>query len=667
MLQGKTIEDNLVESCISRGDIVFDVGANEGQWSDLAIKSRPAKIYLFEPIKECFRKLLNKYDGLIKQNKISVTNAALFSSKGEQDFYYYPERPGLSGIYRRNMAEKEYGFKPPEQPFKVPTLTIDGFCKENSVEYINYLKIDVEGAEFDVIKGAGEMLSNHRIGFVEFEYGETYLDSNIKLNEIYSYLEDKGYNIFRAKENSFIKTKPFSCESYVFTIFVALSPDSEFVKRPHKEVLNYKCKNQVVFEYLHKFAIDTFIETGTYRGMGLYNALKQVKKAYSIELNKERYDRVKKMFEQIPDVYIEQGDSAKVLPEIMPKLSDRCLFWLDAHYGDNEEPGAPRTPILDELECVLKYPNEFIVLIDDARLYTGMKGWPSIDTIMSVIQKSHPNCSIEVKDDIIRFVPKTIKPIAEDDFISMSTLGSYGRFGNQLFQYAALRIYANENFLRPEIPVDWLGRKLFIMCNDLPISDKKRQQVMIEGDCIWLNGQVLKGYDIKGYCQWHTSHFAKYKNYIRSLFTFIPPVDKALREPTKPLREATSIGIHIRLSDYRLPSRQANIAPTEWYLKWLEKNWDRIDNPKLFVASDEIEYVVKKFHKYKPDIFAPGANYLYDFYTLAHCDYMLISNSTFSFTAAMLNEKGKEFYRPDFEQEKLVSFDPWNAEPLLKP
>jgi len=425
--------------------------------------------------------------------------------------------------------------------------------------------------------------------------------------------------------------------------------------------------NQIVFEHLHKFSIDTFIETGIYEGSGICNAQARAKEIYSIELDEARYQNALKMFAPFSNIHVLQGDSADILPEIMPELTGRCLFWLDAHYGDNEALGEPRTPILDELRCVLKYPHEFIILIDDARMYTGEGGWPALKTLETLILESRPDCNIEIKDDIIRVIPKNIIAIAEDKFISMSSLGSYGRFGNQLFQYAALKIYAATNGLRVEVPDDWIGRGLFCGCNDLPVSEKPREQKMLGDGCIWLNGQQLEGCDIKGYCQYHTIHYVSYKDYFRSLFNFIPPLERVLKEPIAPLRQGTLIGIHIRLSDYRLPGRSVNIAPIRWYLDWLRENWGKLDNPTLFIASDEIDNVIEHFREYQPNAFSAGANFLFDYYTLAHCDCLLISNSTFSFTAAMLNEEGKEFYRPDFGQKKLVSFEPWNSKPILEP
>ena len=93
-------------------------------------------------------------------------------------------------------------------------------------------------------------------------------------------------------------------------------------------------------------------------------------------------------------------------------------------------------------------------------------------------------------------------------------------------------------------------------------------------------------------------------------------------------------------------------------------NWGTLFNPVLFIASDEIDKVINDFDEYKPYTFKED-NYLCDHYILRHCDCLLISNSTFSFTAAMLNETCEVFLRPDFGQQKMVLFDPWDSKPSL--
>lgn len=256
-------------------------------------------------------------------------------------------------------------------------------------------------------------------------------------------------------------------------------------------------------------------------------------------------------------------------------------------------------------------------------------------------------------------------------FISMSTLADYEMvgnrsYGNEMFQYAALRIYALKNGLEVEIPKNWIGRELFAGCDDPVISTKKREQkdFGISTECIWKNGQVLTDHNIKGYFQYHTSQYAEYKDFFRNLFA---PRERIRKKPDEMLSAIKSplICLHIRRGDYGRPPNR--VAPNEWYLKWLEENWGNYDNPILYIASDDLETIIGDFEKYKPVMCKPNTEAMMmfmDHYVMQHSNVLLASNSTFSFTAAMLNEKGGEFYRPDYQKKTLVPFDPWDSDPI---
>ena len=431
-------------------------------------------------------------------------------------------------------------------------------------------------------------------------------------------------------------------------------------------IQEHVAKEVIVLDYIKRFSVDTFIETGTYKGDMVAAIAPHVKNVYSIELDEKLHILSQERFKDISNVHILCGDSGKLLPEILKSVNEHCLFWLDGHYSAGvTAKGETETPILKELEAILESPYDHIILIDDARLCTGENDWPELKTIRQLIQRAHPDWIFEIKDDIIR-------THSVSGFVSMTTLGQFGQFGNQLFQYSAMKACARKHNLRLEIPEDWLGRKIFIDCDDSPITGTPREQKMIESqEPIWMNGE-LKNCDIKGYLQYHT-HFID-KDYFRSLFRILPELTgevkktigmlKSVTDHDGYVRKATVVGIHIRRGDFCIGSRSANIAPVEWYLKWLEENWNNLFNPVLFVASDELDKVVNNFKKYKPYAFEED-NFLCDHYVLRHCDCLLISNSTFSFTAAMLNETCHEFLRPDFEQKKMVHFDPWDSKPTL--
>jgi len=132
----------------------------------------------------------------------------------------------------------------------------------------------------------------------------------------------------------------------------------------------------------------------------------------------------------------------------------------------------------------------------------------------------------------------------------------------------------------------------------------------------------------------------------------------------------TVVGLHLRRGDYGYGI--FFVAPSEWYQAWLKEIWGTLEDPVLFIASDEPEKVLVDFAEYNPvtvqdlGLEMPEAPYYPDFWMLSQCDHVAISNSSFSFAPCMLNERGKTFMRPHLPSEKLVSFDPWEAEPLFQ-
>jgi len=167
-------------------------------------------------------------------------------------------------------------------------------------------------------------------------------------------------------------------------------------------------KWRVVAEYGKKFSLDTLIETGTCRGDTLWFNKNNFKKIMSIELGRMFYERAKIMFSPFKHISIFSGDSSKILPEILRKLNTRALFWLDAHYsGGSTARGELYTPIIKELECIFRHPvYGHVILIDDARLFTGTDDYPTLDFLQKFVYKNCPNASIEIENDIIRIYRK---------------------------------------------------------------------------------------------------------------------------------------------------------------------------------------------------------------------------------------------------------------------
>ena len=173
-----------------REGVVFDVGANVGEWSRTCIAVESSlSMHLFEPSKTTFGVLTETaWPTNIKLNNFGFgeTNAFL-------ELNIVEAASGLNSIYKR------YGVKcaMAQSLELVEIRTLDDYCKENGVEHIDFLKVDVEGHELAVFNGMNRMLSQSRVDMIQFEYGGCALDARVHLADIWRYLESHGFAFFK--------------------------------------------------------------------------------------------------------------------------------------------------------------------------------------------------------------------------------------------------------------------------------------------------------------------------------------------------------------------------------------------------------------------------------------------------------------------------------------
>lgn len=259
--------------------------------------------------------------------------------------------------------------------------------------------------------------------------------------------------------------------------------------------------------------------------------------------------------------------------------------------------------------------------------------------------------------------------------IAMTTLGKNGRLGNQIIQYAFLRLYGRVHHLRVEVP-DWIGRWLYDLddphpSGPLPMFKEERPDA--SGPLLSVGSPpLLRNRDVWGYFGCHTSYFRPHQSVLRTLFRpgvrLLPVLDRAMAR-LRP-RGRTVIAIHLRRGDYTGGPLFWQ-APSSWYVEWLRKIWHGLEGPVLYVASDDAA-AHRDFAQFSPitaeDLGEriPGAEMYPDFHILTQADLLAISNSSFSVCAAMLNAHASSYMRPEPNERGLVPFDPWNSEILLR-
>lgn len=279
--------------------------------------------------------------------------------------------------------------------------------------------------------------------------------------------------------------------------------------------------------------------------------------------------------------------------------------------------------------------------------------------------------------------------------ITMSRFGRMGRFGNQLFQYLYLWSVARRHDAQLQMP-PWVGNQLFGLENPPPVGgliEFKERDYWGTEQIEPVEDSAILDRDFVGYAQYHTRHYAHDRDAIRRLFEPTTDVFGRLAAARGMLLSGKHVtGVHLRRGDYG--QSIFPIAPVEWYLEKLKA----IGAKRLFIATEDPS-LLSEFKGYDvvtaeslgvdlSTVPMPGYNYLKhdlekrephqldfypDFYLLSQCDAIIGPNSTFSFAAAMLAPRLKQYWRASLTTASDGSVpgcfdlvDPWNAYPLLR-
>ncbi len=207
--------------------------------------------------------------------------------------------------------------------------------------------------------------------------------------------------------NNLIKIKNFIIKvPFLFNILVYFvrirTTGTIFVK-----LLTQEEKVKLLLDYAKKFDCKIFVETGTYRGDTIYSCKDFFDELFSIELSHKLFVDCKNRFLNYNKVHVFEGNSSIIFPKIVKEKSQSILFWLDAHYSGGETArGEQDSPIIKELNFILKNVPKFCILIDDARCFNGKNGYPTIGFLKKMINNNQNSknyiLELQVKNDIIR-------------------------------------------------------------------------------------------------------------------------------------------------------------------------------------------------------------------------------------------------------------------------
>jgi len=204
---GDHLTELVFKHFINTGSNVVDVGANIGTHSLLAAKlAREGRLFSFEPGNQAFEALQNNLR-LNKVTNVVTVFGAVAKESGTTSFYEH--------LYSN---EKNFvllnGTKPKlGSVVTVPAYRLDSFLSNFAVSEIDFLKIDVEGLELEVLKSLGQFIDNVKTIYFECSI-KNYARYKHTPEEVISFLNSKNFQIFVPKASGeFLELKPVEIES----------------------------------------------------------------------------------------------------------------------------------------------------------------------------------------------------------------------------------------------------------------------------------------------------------------------------------------------------------------------------------------------------------------------------------------------------------------------
>jgi FkbM family methyltransferase len=200
-----------------RLQVIFDVGCRY----DSCFTEFPGIVHYFEPVPEFLERL---------KLKSEVNANAYYNAFGlgndDTTVTYYPKWQSFCDR-SKSLREKD------GTTLSLRIRKAADYIRENGLEAVDFLKIDTEGYELEVLKGFGETLRMVKV--IQFEYGGTYIDSGVRLVDVVDYLHTMGFDrCFYLSPDGTVPVTDFT-DHYYYCNIIAVQPSFVLCDKPHDE------------------------------------------------------------------------------------------------------------------------------------------------------------------------------------------------------------------------------------------------------------------------------------------------------------------------------------------------------------------------------------------------------------------------------------------------
>ena len=191
--------------------VVLDVGGNKGQSISFFLKlDKNTKIFSFEPTRSLYEYLLAKYDSF---PNITISNKGISSFSGKKRFYenymdltssfekinyesnYLKFKTKILGIDLKKIIKKEYD---------VDVITLSSYINKNISSNIDLIKLDVEGHEYECLKGLFNAPLDLNIHLIQLEYhNDDMYQNSISFYKLDNLLQKNNFKLIGSFKHAF--------------------------------------------------------------------------------------------------------------------------------------------------------------------------------------------------------------------------------------------------------------------------------------------------------------------------------------------------------------------------------------------------------------------------------------------------------------------------------
>jgi FkbM family methyltransferase len=173
--------------------VVFDVGANVGGWTRMLLDQVPAAradaldVYAFEPVASTMRTLHERLGGHPRFGRVHPVPLALSDADGTVEMFEVEPNGTTNSLHPDPFQ--------PARRVTIETQTTDTFRAHSGIGKVHLLKVDAEGHDFNVLRGAAGLFAQERVMVAQFEYNHRWVYARHYLKDVFDFARDLPYAV----------------------------------------------------------------------------------------------------------------------------------------------------------------------------------------------------------------------------------------------------------------------------------------------------------------------------------------------------------------------------------------------------------------------------------------------------------------------------------------